>query len=260
MKESDTGKKKEKKCFCEKEFAVEDIKTFYNSKKLFSAKNCPLPKNMKTYEEFTISLNKAMKDNNINTCLRKAHFLAQIEAETGFDTTLEYADGWDYDHSTHINSYNECISRGHNVKGYGPKYKGRGLLQLTWKDTYEAYFSKIQSPKYIDTPDIVASDLFHVCNSAAWYWREHSTWGDLNKYADNDDFISISVGINGGLRGFEHRKQNLKTILRLMKVEENCKNQKIPNLSIYNYDTSAIKNSKWGKNEKIKKEIKKYDD
>jgi hypothetical protein len=49
--------KKEKKCFCEKEFSVADIKAFYKSKKLFSASNCPLPANMKTYEEFTKALN-----------------------------------------------------------------------------------------------------------------------------------------------------------------------------------------------------------
>ncbi len=47
-----------------------------------------------------------MKDNNINTCLRKAHFLAQIETESDrLNTTMEYASGWDYDHSTHQEGY-----------------------------------------------------------------------------------------------------------------------------------------------------------
>ncbi|MGE8555566.1 MAG: PAAR-like protein [Chryseobacterium jejuense] len=279
--------KDDNKCFCEKEFTEDDIKSFYNSKKLFTAKNCPLPENMKSYKEFTIALNKAMKDNNINSCLRKAHFLAQIEAETRLDTTLEYDDGWDYDQSTHIENYNkyllfkkdkikykengtaqiqrgynrylECLKRENNVKGDGPKYKGRGLIQLTWKDTYKAYFLKINKPATED-PDIVANDLGHVCNSAGWYWREQSAWGDLNKFADNDDFISAAVGVNGGLTGFKHRKENLKRILKNMKVKENCKNQKIKDLGVYKYETSAIKNSNWGKKDKIKKSIQQYDD
>src|SRR6218665_1675028 len=102
---SEPVKKKEEekndgKCFCEKEFSVDDIKSFYKSKNLFTHKDCPLPADQKTYIEFTKALNKAMKDNNINTCLRKAHFLAQIETESDrLNTTIEYASGWDYDHS-----------------------------------------------------------------------------------------------------------------------------------------------------------------
>ena len=281
-------KDEDRKCFCEKEFSVEGIKSFYKSKKLFTAKNCPLPEKEKTYEAFTNALNKAMKANNISTCLRKAHFLAQIEAETNFDTTLEYADGWDYDHSTHIDNYNkyllyikdtkkypengnskikrgynrylECLQHGHDTKGYGPKYKGRGLIQLTWKDTYEAYFLKLNKKELVETPNIVAHDINHVCNSAAWYWKERSAWGDLNKFADNDDFISICIGVNGGVNGFSHRKSNIKSILELMKVSENCKNLKIEKIGVYKYDTSAIRNTKWGKKENNKKAIQKYDD
>lgn len=277
----------DKKCFCDKEFTEDDIKGFYNSMKLFTAKNCPLPDDKKSYKEFTKALNKAMKDNDINSCLRKAHFLAQVEAETGLNTTLEYADGWDYDPTTHLENYNkyllfkkdkvkykengtarilrghnrylECLSHENDTKGDGPKYKGRGLIQLTWKDTYKAYFAKIKKPDTQD-PDIVANDLEHVCNSAAWYWRNRSSWGDLNKFADNDDFISAAVGVNGGLTGFTHRKENLKRILKNMKVKDNCKNQKIKNLGVYTYDTSAIKDTKWGKREKNKKEIQGYDD
>ncbi|MCT2561953.1 glycoside hydrolase family 19 protein [Chryseobacterium herbae] len=285
--------KDDKKCFCEKEFTEEDIKSFYNSKKLFTAKNCPLPDGMKTYKAFTDALNKAMIDNNINTCLRKAHFLAQIETESDrLNTTMEYASGWDYDHSTHqegyesfkpyvnykkdkklsvelhkkfnaqeikqiqraYNRYNECIKHGHNVKGYGPKYKGKGLIQLTWKDTYEKYFKHIGKKELIDTPEVVANDLTYTCDSAAWFWDDRQ----LGNYADKDDLIFISVRINGGLNGFDHRKTNVKSIIKLMKIEEKCKTNKLKPIGTYTYETSGIKNLKWGKNNKAK--IKKFDD
>lgn len=284
-------------CYCNVDFTVEQIKDFYkksngNFKDLFTAKNCPLPKDKKTYEEFTKELNNAMKKYEINTCIRKAHFLAQIEAETSFDTTLEYADGLDYDHTTHLDNYTnyelylankkleknpyeefntksikrghsrylECIQHGHNVEGYGAKYKGKGLIQLTWKDTYEAYFKYLSKDDLITTPEVVANDLNYVCDSAAWYWKKRSSWGDLNKYADNDDLISVSVGVNGGLNGFSHRKSNLKTILNNIETKDTCINIDtiVKEIGIYKYDTSSVKDKKWGKNNKSK--IMSYDD
>ncbi|TWP27062.1 hypothetical protein ETU08_07635 [Apibacter muscae] len=121
-KKEEEKKEENKKCFCNRDLTVEEVKSFYNSKMLFSAKNCPLPENKKTYEEFVKALNIAMKEYNINTCLRKAHFLAQIEVESDrLNTTLEYAEGWDYDHTTHQGNYD--------------KYK----LYLSDKDKYRQY-------------------------------------------------------------------------------------------------------------------------
>lgn len=161
------------KCFCNRDFTEEEIRKIYKNKSLFNAKNCPLPYSEKSYKNFTDNLNKAMKEYNIDTCLRKAHFLAQIQVESDeLNTTKEYADGWDYDHTTHYddflkyqqtklqkykrgyNRYKECIKHGHDSKGYGPQYKGRGLLQLTWKDTYESYFEHIERD-FIEDPEII---------------------------------------------------------------------------------------------------------
>ena len=277
---SDTAE--DKKCFCDRELTVEEVKSFYGNKKLFSASNCSLPENSKNYDEFTKAINDTLKKYEINTCIRKAHFLAQIEAETGFNTTLEYADGWDYDHTTHYdaylqyqkekdpkkkaklkrgyNRYLECIAHGHDVKGYGPKYKGRGLIQTTWKDTYEKYFKYLGKPELITTPEVIANNLTYTCDSAGWYWRKNSAWGDLNRFADEDDFISICVGVNGGLNGFQHRKKNLKTILKFMNIPVNCASNKLKIIGEYKYETSNIRNSNWGKNKNNKNAIQKFDD
>lgn len=288
--------KKDGKCFCDREFSVDDIKAFYKSKNLFTHKDCPLPSEQKTYAEFTKALNQAMKDYDLNTCLRKAHFLAQIQVESDrLNTTIEYATGWDYDHSTHYENYNryllfkrdpkahkdygtskikrgynrylECLKHGHNIKGYGPKYKGKGLLQLTWKDTYEEYFKYIEAKfpelkekKYLENPEIIAKNLFYSCDSSTWYWRYQSKWGDLNIAADRDDIYYINIGVNGGFNHFDERIANLKTILKLMKVKEQCKNVSSTKKEIgkYTFLTSKMKDTKYGKDHK--ETFEKYDD
>ena len=298
-KPKNEDKKDDKKCFCEKEFSEDDIKAFYNSKQLFTHKKCPLPAEQKTYKAFTLALNKAMKEYDINTCLRKAHFLAQVQVESdSLNTTIEYATGWDYDHSTHFAAYNtfrpyvnykkdkkleealkkkytpqeikklnrdyerynECIRHGHTTKGDGPKYKGRGLLQLTWKDTYEAYFAYIKHSEYITSPDMVANSIENACNASAWYWKYRSQWGNLNIPADNDDVYYINFGVNGGFNHFDVRINNIKKILGLMKVKERCKN--ITNLKKelgkYKYSTSGVKDKKYGQSKKST--LEKYDD
>ncbi|NRS88578.1 hypothetical protein HNQ02_001492 [Flavobacterium sp. 7E] len=192
-----------------------------------------------------------------------------------------YADGWDYDHTTHLNNYNnyelflankkekknpyaiydtkaikrshkrysECISHGHNVKGYGPKYKGSGLIQLTWRDTHLLYLTYKDKADLIDTDYPIASDINLVCDSAGWYWKNRSVWGNLNNHADNDDLIYVSLGVNGGDNGFDHTKSNLKKILNILTVKDSCVNLNLADkeLGKYQWETSHLKNHRTGK-------------
>ena len=273
-------------CFCDRDLTEKEVKDIVNKEKLFYHKKCPLPVDKRTYKEFTKQMNAAFKKYNINTCLKKAHFIAQTEAESDhFKTTAEYADGWDYDHTTHkdnydkyklylsdkekhkanntkaikrgYNRYKECTTHGHDTKGHGPKYKGRGLIQLTWKDNYKKYFKHL-GEDFISTPEKVAENLKYTFDSAGWYWTKGSAWGDINSKADNDDLIAVSIAVNGGLNGYAHRKKNIKSILEKMKIKDNCINLNDKKIGTYKYETSAIKNSKYGK--KKKNDIQAFDD
>lgn len=277
-------------CYCNRDLTEEEVKKLVNKEALFEHKACPVPKEKRSYKEFTKQLNATFKKYEINTCLRKAHFIAQTEAESDhYKTTIEYASGWDYDHTTYEEAYHKYelylkdkennkayntstnrlghskykirLSHGHNVKGYGPKYKGKGLIQLTWKDTYEKYFKHLGKPELIKTPEKVAEDLFYTFDSAGWYWNHGSAWGNMNTKADHDDLIAVSIGINGGMNGYDYRKKNLKRILKEMKVKETCKCLKTDKpIGVYTYETSTIKNSRYGKKERIKEAIQKFDD
>ena len=132
---------------------------------------------------------------------------------------------------------------------------------MTWRDTHLLYLTYKGKADLIDIDYPIASDINLVCDSAGWYWKKNKTgWGNLNNYADNDDLICVSIGVNGGLNGFDHRKSNLKNILNILKVKESCINLNIGDkeLGIYKYETSGVKNTKWGKSNNSK--IKSHDD
>ena len=217
-------------CFCHRDFTVDEVKNIIklmrdseknNNYKIFFAKNCPLSESDKTYERLTEEINKTFRKYEINTCLRKVHFLAQMYLETDrLKTTVEYASGEQYNPGRH----KDAIKNKNTEVGDGPRYKGRGGMQLTWRVNYlryfehtrkdVAYYSKVISPtetllsmsdrrKNFNT--LVGESLFLAIDSAGWYWRNGSAWGDLNSKADNDDVYSINIGVNGGFNDFKPR-------------------------------------------------------
>ena len=141
--------KENKKCFCNRDFTEEEVKTIIQKLRetekiqttsLFYDENCPLPESDKTYKKLCDELNKVMKKHNINTCIRKIHFLAQSYHESSrYGTTLEYSSGKKYNPGNH----NDAKNMEHTIEGDGPRYKGRGIIQLTWRKTQKKYFSYI---------------------------------------------------------------------------------------------------------------------
>ncbi len=137
------------KCFCEREFTEEDIREIIKNLRetekikttlLFYDENCPLPDTDKTYKRLCEELNNMMKKHNINSCIRKIHFLAQSYHESSrYATTLEYSSGKKYNPGNHSDANN----MEHTIEGDGPRYKGRGIIQLTWRKTQKKYFSYV---------------------------------------------------------------------------------------------------------------------
>ncbi len=144
-------------------------------------------------DAFAAPLTAAMAEFGIDTPQRKAAFLAQIAHESGsLKYVREIADGM---------AYEGRLSLGNVQSGDGPKYKGRGLLQITGRANYLSCGIAL-GLNLVDHPELL-EDPVHASRSAAWFWKTK----DLNKLADRNMFATITKIINGGYNGLDDRLQ-----------------------------------------------------
>jgi putative chitinase len=152
-----------------------------------------------TVARYLQPLRNSMAKHEITGALRVAHFLAQVAQESGqLAFTEELASG---------DAYEGRAELGNTQAGDGPRFKGRGLLQITGRAAYTAF------AKYMDQPALltdagarsVATDASLAVESAAWFWSTHK----LNQFADADNILAITRAINGGLNGLVGREKFL---------------------------------------------------
>jgi putative chitinase len=153
-------------------------------------------------------MNRAMAEFSITTYLRKAAFVAQI-AEESIDLMYfeEIASGWEYDISVNRSL---ALELGNTQVGDGPRYKGRGPIQLTGRSNYIAA-GKALGLDLVDHPDVAAQPNVGF-RTAGWYWVSHG----LNPLADARNFEEITLRINGGLNGYSVRLANYELALRVL--------------------------------------------
>lgn len=154
-------------------------------------------KQRRIVESISAALRATLARYEIDTPLRAAHFLAQVAHESdGFCTCEEYASGAAYEGRRDL---------GNTQPGDGRRYKGRGLIQLTGRANYKSYGGRIGVDLIADPG--AAAEPSRALVLACEYWK--NTRGGLNRFADQDDLISITKAVNGGLNGLEDRRQYL---------------------------------------------------
>lgn len=173
---------------------------------------------------------------NITSPLRIAHFLSQCGHESGsfkfVRENLNYPpEGLlkvfgKYFNSQNVMSYarnpEKIASRvyanrmgnGDEESGDGYKFRGRGYLQVTGKDSYRAFGKKIDVD-LISNPDLIATT--YPLLSAAWFFDTNG----LIKMSDNgssEDVIKlITKRVNGGFNGLDDRIIRFNKIYQLIK-------------------------------------------
>ena len=158
---------------------------------------------------FAPLLTAAMDEFEINNGARESAFLAQVLHESGQLYYLrELASG---------QAYEGRVDLGNTSPGDGPRYKGRGLLQITGRANYAAVgaalnLDALDQPELLEQPEAAA-------RSAGWFWTTgaglrlsraaKARLGDLtnlNDVADKGDFVGITLAINGGTNGLASRQ------------------------------------------------------
>lgn len=162
------------------------------------------------------------------TPLRVAHFMAQMLHESGAFTiqfeNLNYSAGrlpmvWPsrflpkgpLDPAAYAHNPEKLANEvyggrmGNNLPGDGFKYRGRGLLQLTGKDSYEEATRILRqtnekAPDFTDDPDAVIAAAWCLEVAASEWFAK-----GCNEPADQDAIRIVTKRTNGGLIGLGER-------------------------------------------------------
>jgi len=165
----------------------------------------------------------------LTTKLRIAHFMTQIEHESGLKPiaeNLNYSkEGLLATFGKYFINQNKAsyyarqpekianlvyanrMGNGDEKSGEGWKYRGRGFIQITGKINY-FQLANDTDLDCLKNPDLLLQEA-NAMVSALWFWNK----AGLNKLADKNDLKGITRKINGGYNGLEHRTELLKKYL-----------------------------------------------
>jgi putative chitinase len=182
------------------------------------------------------ALSQLLPDYDINTPQRIAAFVAQCAHESGnfmvLKENLNYRaatlrkifpkyfpnDAIANDYATRLNkqaaianrAYGNRMGNGDESSGDGWRFCGRGLIQLTGRNNYQAFADSLEMnindvPEYLGTFEGAAQ-------SACWFWETNN----LNRFADKGDIKGLTRAINGGFIGLEDRVKHYNHALHVM--------------------------------------------
>lgn len=107
-------------------------------------------------------LNATLPKYNIDTASRIGAFIAQVGYECiNFTTMSEIGTG---------NEYESRISLGNVYPGDGPRFKGRGAIQVTGRNHYaECSETLFGDDRLLKTPEMLLQPQYAI-ESACWFW------------------------------------------------------------------------------------------
>lgn len=196
--------------------------------------------------EIAQALENACIKFGIITAVQKSHFLGQISVESGgfktFRESLNYSvDGLMKTFGRHRISAADCQKYGRKAgqsanqegianavyggkwgadnlgnteAGDGWRFIGRGLKQLTGRENYTKYSQAMYGDDRIIRNTALLERIPDVALSAGWYWQSRG----LNKFADANDYETVTRRVNGGMNGYNDRVTATKRALQLFEA------------------------------------------
>ncbi|CAE6871600.1 hypothetical protein R75471_00980 [Paraburkholderia domus] len=192
-----------------------------------------------------LALNHIFRKYGFDSSLRKAHLLGQIFKETGaLRSTVENGDAsyftkmyerytaedaaYDFDHKhswlaglgflknrdrpTYIairpgEIHDKAASNGNVQPGDGPRFCGRGLIHLTWRNGYRDYALYRATDFTTDpNPKLLQSDAEVAADSAGYFWVKTRINRKADRGSSNQD-VQACFGLVGGAGGLPARQQ-----------------------------------------------------
>ena len=172
---------------------------------------------------------------DIATQIRVAMFMAQTAHESANYTRLhenlnyratsliaQWPKHFNYDNASQYEHKQEAIANraycnrmgnGDEASGDGWKYRGRGIMQLTGKESYAGCSHAVYGDdRLLDTPELVEQDMDVAVKSACWLWNAKR----LNPLADASDIKEVTHRINGGFIGLLERQEKFDQCLVIL--------------------------------------------
>lgn len=238
--------KEEKTCRCDKDLKIEDLRCLFTK---------ATDDDLKAFVE---AFNKYYKKFNINTCIRRCHFLAQIRQEAG--AKLEISEGENLNYSAELlkskdkgpfkyfkehpdeaekygrtethkanpeaianRAYANRNGNGDITSGDGWRYRGGGYIQVTGKYNYEKVNEEVKRKCPEFTNKICGETVNKLPEAlisamAYWSWKKLNAKADTG-YADKDvDAITNVINKDDGHK--TDRKTYFETIKNNWKLTE----------------------------------------
>ena len=111
--------------------------------------------------------------------------------------------------------YASRMGNGDEASGDGWKYRGRGALQLTGKDNYQAFANYLKKPEIMTNPDLVATE--YSFESAMFFFDKNKLWAICDEGVNDAAILKLTKRINGGTHGLEDRTQKTKKFYEYVK-------------------------------------------
>ena len=195
-------------------------------------------------EDYFYFFEKYCDKYEINTALRLAHFLAQVNHESSnmkvieenlnysakrllqvfpkYFKTLEEAKLYEFKAQKIANKvYANRMGNGDEASGDGYKYRGRGLIMLTGKNNYKDFSIWCgKGDLFVREPDLVIKNKEYTVLTAFYYWSTRNLNNTIAENVEQYDVCKIITKIiNGGYNGINDRWIRFQRIYSKINLE-----------------------------------------
>lgn len=185
--------------------------------------------------ELNTKYNTILNRYGVDTQIRRAHFWSQVYHESKlvplsenlnysaerllkifpkYFKDLETAKQYERNPEKLANLvYANRMGNGDVESGDGWRYRGRGFIQLTGHNNYEALAKHLSNDNLISEPELLLTEV-NALISALWYWQTNK----INTVIDANNDLSIqrvTRKINGGTIGISQRTTLFKEVSKL---------------------------------------------